>query len=65
LALLALSLSHPAIKNLLARSLLSTWSFWGPYFQHKLFEKENADVKFNSLILVVLIWDSRCLAPGG
>jgi hypothetical protein len=26
---LALSLSHLAIKNLLARSLLSTWSLWG------------------------------------
>jgi hypothetical protein len=32
LALSALSLSHPAIKNLLARSLLSMWSFWGLYF---------------------------------
>jgi hypothetical protein len=28
LALLALSLSHPAIKNLLTSSLLSTWSPW-------------------------------------
>jgi hypothetical protein len=24
--------SEVAIKNLLARSLPSTWSFWGPYF---------------------------------
>jgi hypothetical protein len=30
LSLLALSLSHPAIKNLLARLLLSTWSLLGP-----------------------------------
>jgi hypothetical protein len=29
LSLSALSLSHPAIKNLLARSLLSVWSLWG------------------------------------
>jgi hypothetical protein len=35
LALSALSLSHPAIKNLLARSLLSTWSFWDLYFLTK------------------------------
>jgi hypothetical protein len=34
LALSALSLSHPAIKNLLARSLLSTWSF-GAYISNK------------------------------
>jgi hypothetical protein len=33
LALLALSLSHPAIKNLLARSLLST-SLLGPIFPY-------------------------------
>jgi hypothetical protein len=32
LALSALSLSHLAIKNLLARSLVYTWSFWGPHF---------------------------------
>jgi hypothetical protein len=32
LVLSALSLFHPAIKNLLARSLLSMWSFWGLYF---------------------------------
>jgi hypothetical protein len=31
---LALSLSHLAIKNLLARSLLSTWSFWGHISLH-------------------------------
>jgi hypothetical protein len=29
---LSLSLSYPAIKNLLARSLLSTWSLLGPTF---------------------------------
>jgi hypothetical protein len=30
----ALSLSHTAIKNLLARSLLSTWSLLGPIFPY-------------------------------
>jgi hypothetical protein len=31
---LALSLSHPAIKNLLSRSLFSMWSFWA-YISNK------------------------------
>jgi hypothetical protein len=35
LALSALFLSHPAIKNLLARSLLSTWSLWGLIFPYR------------------------------
>jgi hypothetical protein len=36
LAPLVLSLSHRAIKNLLARSLLSMWSFWGLHLPYTI-----------------------------
>jgi hypothetical protein len=36
LSLSALSLSYPAIKNFLARSLLSTWSLLGLIFPYKV-----------------------------
>jgi hypothetical protein len=41
---LALSLSHPAIKTLLARSLLSTWSLLGPTFPTRGTAKLNAKI---------------------
>jgi hypothetical protein len=43
LALSALSLSHLAIKNLLARSLLSTWSLLGPIFPYTIKYRNDAE----------------------
>jgi hypothetical protein len=41
----ALSLSHPAIKNLLARSLLSMWSLLGPIFPYSMGHLEEINIK--------------------